>query len=114
MPYGIGIQSINKILQVFRNYGNVGKVILYGSRAKGDYRPGSDIDLTIIGEGLNLTSLNRISNDLDELMLPYIFDLSLFNQISNNDLIGYIDRVGKVFYERSSDVAMPTPGDHKP
>lgn len=100
MPYGLGEHSIKKIVQVFANYDNVSKVILYGSRAKGDYRPGSDIDLTIIGEELNLGTLNNISIDLDDLLLPYSFDLSIFSQISNRDLIDHIKRAGSVFYKR--------------
>ncbi len=102
MPYGLGENSIIKIVQVFAKYDNVSRVVLYGSRAKGDYRPGSDIDLTIIGEELNLSLLNKISIDLDDLLLPYTFDISIFRQISNSDLIEHIKRVGKVFYKRDT------------
>jgi predicted nucleotidyltransferase len=49
--------------------------VLYGSRAKGNYRPGSDIDLTLLGESLNLTELQKIELELDDLMLPYKIDL---------------------------------------
>ena len=69
-----------------------------GSRAKGTYRPGSDIDLTLKGAGLNLKILNRISNELDELLLPYSFDVSIYSQIENRDLIDHIQRVGVVIY----------------
>ena len=71
---------------------------MYGSRAKGNYRPGSDIDLTLKGRGINLEQLNAISNDLDDLLLPYTFDLSIFHHITNRELLGHIERVGKVFY----------------
>ncbi len=102
MPYGLGENSIIKIVQVFAKYDNVSRVVLYGSRAKGDYKAGSDIDLTIIGEELNLSLLNKISIDLDDLLLPYTFDISIFRQISNSDLIEHIKRVGKVFYKRDT------------
>ena len=87
-----------KINATFANYPSVTEVLLYGSRAKGNYRSGSDIDLTMRGEGLNLKLLNKIANDLDDLLLPYSFDLSIFAQIENRDLIDHISRVGKVVY----------------
>jgi predicted nucleotidyltransferase len=76
-------------------------VVIYGSRAKGTFKPASDIDLTLLGEKLNLTIQYKIENDLDDLMLPYLFDISIFNQISNTDLVEHINRVGIVFFERS-------------
>jgi nucleotidyltransferase substrate binding protein (TIGR01987 family) len=75
-------------------------VILYGSRAKDNFKPGSDIDLTLIGNELNLTVLNKISLELDDLLLPYTFDLSLYHHIKQPDLIDHIQRVGKVFYSK--------------
>lgn len=71
---------------------------IYGSRAKGNYKNGSDIDLTLKGNHLNLSLLNQIANELDDLMLPYTFDLSIYSHISNEALIEHIDRVGKLFY----------------
>ncbi len=76
-------------------------MVIYGSRAKGTFKPASDIDLTLLGEKLNLTIQYKIENDLDDLMLPYLFDISIFNQISNTDLVEHINRVGIVFFERS-------------
>ena len=77
------------------------EAILYGSRAKGNERPGSDIDLTLNGPNLNLQVINRISRELDDLLLPYTIDLSVFRQISNSDLLDHIERVGQVFYRKS-------------
>lgn len=73
---------------------------MYGSRAKGSYRPGSDIDLALFGEALNYTQLNRIETEIDDLLLPYTVDLSLYAQIDNVDLQNHIQRVGQVFYQR--------------
>ncbi|MBN1378909.1 MAG: nucleotidyltransferase domain-containing protein [Gammaproteobacteria bacterium] len=75
------------------------EVVLYGSRAKGTYRPGSDIDLTLKGPELNLRILNRISTELDDLLLPFCFDLSIFTQVENADLFEHIQRVGLVIYQ---------------
>jgi predicted nucleotidyltransferase len=100
MPCGLDQQTVAKIRDIFARHENIDEVILYGSRAKGNYKPGSDIDLTLKGNGLNLEQLNIINNELDDLLLPYAFDISIFHQISNPDLIDHINRVGKIFYKR--------------
>ena len=101
MPYGLKKECIEKITEIFEQHDEIEAAILYGSRAKGNYKPGSDIDLTLKGKGLNLTVLNRISLELDDLMLPLVFDLSLYHQLNQADLIDHIQRVGKVFYEKA-------------
>lgn len=101
MRFGLKEEIINKICQIFGNFPEVNKVILYGSRAKGNYKNGSDIDLTLIGKNLNLEKQNQIQIALDNLMLPYSFDISLYHQIDNQDLLEHIKRVGICFYHNS-------------
>ena len=98
MPFGLTEDTINKIRGVFAQHPQVAEVILYGSRAKGTHHNGSDIDLTLKGQGLDLGLVNRISNDIDDLLLPYTLDLSIFSQIENPDLVDHIHRVGVVFF----------------
>lgn len=101
MNFGLKIATIQAIQEVFKLHHEVEKAILYGSRAIGNYRPGSDIDLTLSGEKLSLTILQKIEDELDDLLLPYKIDLSLHKQIENKELLEHIERVGKVFFERS-------------
>jgi len=96
---GLSAKTIDKIHSVFSRYPNIEQAILYGSRAKGTFRNGSDIDLTLRGDTLTHRELSRIENELDDLLLPYKIDLSLFRQIDNPNLIEHIGRVGVVFYE---------------
>lgn len=103
MPYGLEKETLEKIIGIFAQYGAVQEAIIYGSRAKGNHKPGSDIDLTLKGDDLNLKILNQISLDLDELLLPYTFDLSIYHHIQQPDLIDHILRVGEVFYRRGRD-----------
>jgi uncharacterized protein len=103
MPYGLEKETLEKIIGIFAQYGAVQEAIIYGSRAKGNHKPGSDIDLTLKGDDLNLKILNQISLDLDELLLPYTFDLSIYHHIQQTDLIDHILRVGEVFYRRGCD-----------
>lgn len=95
--YGLSQKTIDLINDVFALYPTITDAILYGSRAKGNYRNGSDIDLTLLGH-LTHQELNHIEVQLDDLLLPYTIDLSLFNEIDNPELIEHIRRVGKIFY----------------
>lgn len=100
--FGLKATTIEQICAVMARYPQVGEAVLYGSRAKGNYKNGSDIDLTLRGgSDLTLQVLFRIMDELDDLLLPYTFDLSIFAQISDPDLIDHIQRVGVTFYERS-------------
>ena len=99
MRIGLEDNTIEKINTVFCQYANIEQVILYGSRAKGNFKRGSDIDLTIVSDSnqISFSDLAKAENQLDDLMLPYKIDLSLMKQISNPKLI---DRVGIIFYQR--------------
>ena len=101
MKYSLEDTLIVKIQNVFAAFTQVDKVILYGSRAKGDYKTGSDIDLTLLGENIDLSVMNQIGLMLDDLLLPYTFDLSVFKHIRNIELLDHIDRVGVEFYCRA-------------
>lgn len=98
--YGLSTLTVEKIKAVLAKYHQVQEAILYGSRAKGISGPGSDIDLSLKGHKLNLHVLNKISHDLDDLLLPYNIDLSIYHRIKDQDLVNHIERVGKVFYQR--------------
>ncbi len=100
MKYGLPESTCLKICTVFAKYAEIDKAILYGSRAKGNFKVGSDIDLTLYGERINLRIFNSIANDLDDLLLPHSIDLSLFSDIQNQDLLEHIDKFGVLFYEK--------------
>ncbi len=98
MLYGLSQEDIDKIISVFKNHPNVKKVILYGSRAKGNYKAYSDIDLTLLGDNLDYSEQSKIEIELDDLLLPYKIDLSILKNISHKNLLEHIERVGKVFF----------------
>jgi len=105
MKYGLPQTAVVKICTVLSHYPQVEKAILYGSRAKGNYKNGSDIDLTLRGsKELTLNMLYRIMDELDDLFLPYIIDLSIFNNIHDPDVIEHIQRVGVTFYDKSETI----------
>ncbi|HJH30063.1 MAG TPA: nucleotidyltransferase domain-containing protein [Methanosarcinaceae archaeon] len=98
LRFGLKENTIDRINAVFFQYPDIEKVMLYGSRAKGNYREGTDIDLTLVGDELSHAQLNRIETKIDDLLLPYTIDLSIFEHIDNANLINHIRRVGVVFY----------------
>ncbi len=99
--YGLNPDTIRNIKQAFVKIDAIDKVILYGSRAKGNYRTGSDIDITLFGKDLTLeNSVYPLMDELEELYLPYSFDISIFKHIDSQGLLDHINRVGKVFYKK--------------
>lgn len=98
MQFGLKPDTISQINSVLLAHPEIEQAMLYGSRAMGNYRAGSDIDLCLKGEALTLTQLLKIENELDDLLLPYKIDLSLHHALDNPELIDHIRRVGVVFY----------------
>ncbi len=94
---GLPEAAVEKICGILRDYPQISRVILYGSRAMGTYRLGSDIDLCIEAEALGLTELLAIENRIDNLLLPWKVDLSLLHTIDNPALMEHIRRVGVIF-----------------
>jgi predicted nucleotidyltransferase len=101
MKYGLSDSEITDIRSVFSNFPQVDQAILYGSRAKGNYKNGSDIDIVLKGTSLNLSLLATINSQLDDLIIPYKVDLFLFEKIKNKELINHINRVGQNIFVRS-------------
>lgn len=100
MEFGLSDTEINKINQVFSSFPEIEEVIVYGSRAKGNFRAGFDIDMTLTGKDLNLHLINEVNGKIDDLLMPYMFDLSILKQIKNQDLTDHIRRIGKTFYKK--------------
>lgn len=100
MPYGLTDIELQKIINVFASNRRIVNAILYGSRAKGNFKPFSDIDITLVGKELTRNDLIKIIQDVDNLLLPYQFDLSLWNKIKNEALIEHIERIGICIYKR--------------
>jgi uncharacterized protein len=100
---GLSDNDFQSIKHIFASHPDVERVILYGSRAKGTFRNGSDIDITLSGSALTLRDLNQIETALDDLMLPYSFDVSLLANIDNQELLEHIERVGLLLYRKSME-----------
>jgi uncharacterized protein len=100
VSHGLSTATVAAICDVLARFPSVEKAVLYGSRAKGNYKPGSDIDLTLVGRHLTSAELGTIADALDDLLLPYQIDISIFQKLNHEKLKEHIERVGRVFYER--------------
>lgn len=98
--YGLDNEEMNLLRQVFTSINGLDEVILYGSRAKGNYKPFSDIDITLKGESLTEEELSEVCLKLSDSTLPYFCDVSLFHHLSSPSLIDHINRRGKLIYKR--------------
>jgi type I restriction enzyme S subunit len=99
MQFGLKDSVIQDIKTILSAYAGVDSAVIYGSRAKGNFKPYSDIDISLNGN-LTLNEKWKIENNIDDLLLPYKTDIILFSNITNKDLIEHINRVGKTFYTR--------------
>lgn len=101
MRFGLNEVDLNKLAMIFEGHDRIETVVLFGSRAKGNYKTGSDIDIALTGEGINLNDLIELSNSYDELLLPYKLDLIIYERITEPELKNHIDRVGIILYQKS-------------
>ena len=101
MSFGLEEETIRQIQSTFAKFPLIEKAVIYGSRAKGTNKKGSDIDLCLFGISINQKVLYQIETALDDLWLPYTFDLCAYQTIGNDDLKRHIDRIGITFYEVS-------------
>jgi predicted nucleotidyltransferase len=97
---GLKASVLENIADILKKHPQVKQAILFGSRAKGTHKPGSDVDIALKGDSLDIDELNRIQLKLDDLPLPYTFDICIYSHIDNPNLIGHIQRVGKVLYQK--------------
>lgn len=98
---GLSRAEIDLICAVFKRHVEVKLAVLFGSRAKGTAKPNSDIDIGVQGID-DALGLAKLSGELDELPLPYRFDILALSAITNPDLRDHIERVGLVIYRRDS------------
>lgn len=98
MKFGLKGETIAKIISVFEKYSEVDEVIIDGSRVKGTFRTGSDIDVTLKGKHLNDKILSKVYWDIYDLNTPYWVDISILDKLNSTALEEHTNRVRKVFY----------------
>ncbi|GHU38855.1 hypothetical protein FACS1894190_01410 [Spirochaetia bacterium] len=101
MMYGLSDQTLETLEALFKKYAGIQEVVLYGSRAKGNYKSGSDIDLSLhTDDSFTSSDLSNLSNDFDDSNMPYFVDVNIFSKLNSDSLKDHIQRVGKTLYKK--------------
>jgi uncharacterized protein len=98
--FGIPRADLDALISELKSNNNIFEIVLFGSRAKGTFRNGSDIDIALKGDNLSLKDILDATSDIEKLLLPNKLDLVLYSRISEPALIDHIDRVGVVLFKR--------------
>lgn len=95
-------EILGQLNRLFISHPEIDTVVIYGSRAKGTYHPSSDVDITIKGDHVSDSLVSKLVEEIDDLLLPYSFDVSAWSHIDNPELLDHIERVGMVMYQKSN------------
>jgi len=102
MNYGLKQRDIDYLITALKQFAEIEKAIIFGSRAKGNYKPASDLDIVVKGEKIADNTILKLLDLLEEeLPLPYFIDVLHYEKINNKELKEHIDRMGKVFYSKA-------------
>ncbi|CAN5262066.1 nucleotidyltransferase domain-containing protein [soil metagenome] len=105
--FGLTDRDMETIRSILKSHPEIRNVELFGSRAKGNYRLGSDVDLAIMNEGVSGEQLAKIRSDFEDSSLPYNIDLVDFTRLEKQEFINHIERVGIPFYTRDEKIHVP-------
>lgn len=101
MKLGLKEFELNYIVDAIKNFKEIEKAVIFGSRAKGNYKPGSDVDIGIYGENITFDTVSALHVMLEgKGPLPYFFDIVDYTHLNHRELKEYIDRVGKIVFEK--------------
>ena len=102
MKYGLSDKQLTEIINIFTQVPQVEKAILFGSRAMGNFKEASDVDIVIIGEHADFRIAAHLKYELEEeTYLPYFFDIIAYNTIDNEALKEHIQKYGKEIYTKA-------------
>jgi len=101
MNFGLSGKITSYIQDVLEKHSTVEQAVIFGSRAKGNFKTGSDIDLALSGQSLTADEGLRIQGEMEATPIPHKVDILIFSKITNPDLRDHIQRVGQIFFKKS-------------
>lgn len=103
MKFGLSNENLNEIVQIISAFDAIEKAVLFGSRAKGKFKPGSDIDIAIYGDKINFHVVSKLHAQLeDNSKMPYLFDIVDGTHLTNLELRNHIEQVGQIIFSKSA------------
>ncbi|WP_036904510.1 nucleotidyltransferase family protein [Prevotella sp. AGR2160] len=100
MKYGLEDRYLSELREILASIPEIEEAILFGSRARGDYRRNSDIDLSLTGEQLEQHHIVELRNKLYESRIPYFFDINIFRGLKSKTFIENILHDGVIIYKK--------------
>lgn len=101
MNCGLRESDLEEIIAMVCRFPEIEKAILFGSRAKGNFKPGSDVDLAVVGDRIGFDTVAKLHAMLEEeSSMPYFFDILDYSHVSNQEIREHVDRVGIKLYEK--------------
>jgi predicted nucleotidyltransferase len=101
MKFGLAESDLVYIINAIKSFAEIEKAVIFGSRAKGNYKPGSDVDIAIYGEHITFDTVSALHFMLEEQgPLPYFFDIVDYSHLKHKGLKEHIDRVGKLIFKK--------------
>jgi len=102
VSFGLREEDMDYIITAIRQFPEIEKAAIFGSRVKGNYKPGSDVDIAVWGNDVSFSTISRLHAIFEEESpMPYFFDIVDYSHLSHKELKSHIDRVGIVFFARS-------------
>ena len=99
MNFGLSKPDLTYIINTISKFTEIEKAVIFGSRAKGNHKPGSDIDIAIYGEKITFDILSKLHSMLEDISpMPYMFDIIDYTHSDHTELKERIERAGKVIY----------------
>ena len=103
MNFGLRDEDLSNIIITIQQFSEIEKAAIFGSRAKGNFNPGSDVDIAIWGNDISFSTISRLHAILEEESpMPYFFDIVDYSHLNHIELKSHIDRAGIVFFTRES------------
>ena len=100
--YGLTEQSYKELMEILSSSPEIEEVLIFGSRARGDYWRASDVDLSIKGKNFARRNLAILNDRLYESHIPQIFDTHIYADIKNQRFKENVDQDGIVLYQRAT------------
>lgn len=101
MEFGLTEKDLAYIKAVIAEFAEIRQAVIFGSRAKGNFKRGSDVDIAVLGEEVSFSTVARLHARLEEEgPLPYFFDIVDYTHLTQQELREHIDRIGKTIYKR--------------
>ncbi len=103
LKYGLYESDLNQVISILTGNPKITSLVLFGSRAKGTFNNGSDIDIALVGNNIVLNDILDLTTEIEKLALPYRFDLVIYKRIKEKELVNHIKRVGIVLFNKQNN-----------